>query len=213
MISSVTAFVRQVVQSHGRAPNLPDLFLRSAARRQNVIHLAIDLQRHFVGPAMQGTAWHVARNIAPAFNRLGIPTWWVYYRDPSEENVPEHRRTMDHRQAQGGLIDDVTPAPHDRFIRKEENSAFAGSNIDDLLGNDGRRILLVSGFNFHFCVLETICDARENGYLTVLLRDGTNFGPGPWGLTAEKTARKITKRDGIIATSGDALAALEYVPE
>lgn len=157
---------------------LPELFNKHAADTNNFVHLAVDIQKHFCDSrTKKRIATHIGQNISPQFNKLSIPTYWIYFTDPKEQNLPVKECTIGPEDARGGLYK-VAAASGDKFIRKNRDSAFKGSDIHKQLQGDKKKVLLVTGFNYGFCVLDTVIDAREKGYDVVLFRDATNYdGP------------------------------------
>lgn len=97
----------------------------------------------------------------PPFRAAGIPVYAIY-------SSPDKKKDI----ADIGFYKFI-PAAHDVLVRKNRNSAFDGSNIEDILKKDQRKLLLACGFNLNACVQETLMDARRVGFEVCLLRDLT----------------------------------------
>jgi nicotinamidase-related amidase len=140
----------------------------------NAAHLAIDVQRKYcVKKRDISIATHIANNIAPVFNKLKIPTFWVYY-----ENKPWIPDFSLKSELEHADLYKVKPSLGDTLVRKTELSAFKGSDIDDLLKQFNT--LVVSGLYFCACVRTTILDARDKDYNVILLKDATDYSSQHW---------------------------------
>jgi nicotinamidase/pyrazinamidase len=87
-------------------------------------------------------------------------------------------------------------------LQREAYSAFEGTNLAELLQRAGVRRLLVGGLATDYCVLNTVRDARANGFEVLVLCDAimaVNVNPED-GVRAEREmqslgARAVTIRD------------------
>jgi nicotinamidase-related amidase len=70
------------------------------------------------------------------------------------------------------LVDELVVSEGDYFIRKEYNSAFWKTELDDLLKKRNIEFLVLCGFAAEYCVLFTYNGAVERGYNAVLLQKG-----------------------------------------
>lgn len=159
-------------------------------------HVAIDVQKKFLSASyeadLRDIASHITTNIAPAFNALGIPTYWIWMGQ-------RQRRTPDFYGAQ--------PANTDFIVKKSTVSAFDSGRFSRLLKDNNHDILIVSGFYTGACVDDTLRDARRQGYRAVLMTDAT----GRW-LFPDKPEFDLEAchRAGVImAPSAQVLTALK----
>lgn len=146
--------------------------------------LLIDVQKEFCDPkGRRGTAetreiCERIQRLTPAFRNAGVPAYSVYM-----AFIPVLNRA-------GYYL--YRPEKDDVQIRKSTDSAFASSKIDRILKADGRRHLLVCGFNLNACVYKTVVDACNAGYRVVILEDLTgNDRLNPHGDMIRKTLEKI----------------------
>lgn len=68
---------------------------------------------------------------------------------------------------QGGSVSvtaEVQPNPGEEVVIKSLPNAFAGTNLDELIRNTGRRQLVIVGFATHMCVSSTARSALDHGY-------------------------------------------------
>lgn len=128
--------------------------------------LVIDVQKEFCDPRgergleITDTISKRIRSIIPAFKKANIKVYSVYFsfRDQKRHEIDFFRYRPDHR---------------DTLIRKDADSAFKGSNIDEVLKKDGKRTLLVCGFNLRACVQRTVNSAKAAGYEVIVMNDLT----------------------------------------
>ncbi len=137
------------------------------AGNQKIALVIIDVQRDFCDPTSFGSrrgnaetkqvATRIAE-LAPEFRKAGIPVYAVYFGifDKKSEDIDFYQ---------------FKPAPEDKIVRKNANSAFKHGGLKPALEQDGRTLLLTCGFNLNACVYKTVLDARERGYAVTLLRD------------------------------------------
>jgi nicotinamidase-related amidase len=140
---------------------LGDIFNSNAFDIRRCAHVAVDVQREYCEEYVQ-EADRIG-TFAAALNNMGIHTYWVYYKQKDKSPMEAH----------GGLYR-VQPAANDRIIGKEAMSAFAGSNIDEILKADGMQMLLVTGFYSYACASTAAVDGSRKGYDVVFLTDCTN---------------------------------------
>lgn len=182
---------------------LSALFNEESMNTDSFVHLAIDVQNEFCIHRYNDIAQKIGEDIAPSFNEHGIPTYWVYYRHWQERYKDEKDCVIGPDRAYGGMHSSVKPAANDMFIGKNRDSAFLGSHIEDILKENGKTNLIVTGFNYHACVYDTVMDAHAQGHKIVLLEDATNHSG------TESYYHKVMKNHGIIeAPSGDILSRL-----
>lgn len=128
--------------------------------------LLIDVQKEFCDPKKsrgnqqtEQVTTHIA-DVLPAFRKAGVKTYAIYFSQKAKRP---------------SKIDfyKFTPEAGDTIIRKDSDSAFWGSNIDDVLKKDGKKTLLTAGFNLNACVYRTVMDARREGYDVCVITDMT----------------------------------------
>jgi nicotinamidase-related amidase len=98
------------------------------------------------------------KSIVPEFRKAGIPVYAIYFGDEEKK---------------ASQIDfyEFAPHPDDVLVAKNDDSAFQGSNIREILKNDKRKLLLTCGFNLNACVKSTVMDALDEGFDVCLLKD------------------------------------------
>lgn len=163
--------------------------------------LVIDVQKTFCDPKENlGNAETVAvskriQSIVPEFRKAGIPVYAVYVsfepKDISEVDFYE-----------------FTPHPTDVPVRKVDTSAFRGSNIQEILQKDKRKLLLTCGFNLNACVRQTVEDAAQAGFEVCVLRDLTGNNKGCDGNNAEIHVKCMKAKGISFAKSAEALELL-----
>lgn len=67
------------------------------------------------------------------------------------------------------IIDAYTPIEGEAIVPKTLPSSFAGTNLQELIDQTGRKKLIVMGFMTHMCVSTTVRAAIEHGYFTTLV--------------------------------------------
>ena len=168
--------------------------------------LVIDVQKEFCDPAQdrgnkqtESVSRHI-QSLVPEFRKAGVPVYAVYFDD-------------DKRKKDASEIDfyEFHPDPDDTLVAKDRNSAFKGSDIKSILRRDGRKGLLVCGFNLNVCVKETVLDARRYGFDVTLLEDMTGNDSeckdNPVYALTEMRDKCVT-----ITTSADALEKITQYP-
>ena len=178
---------REKLKAEGWPSTLSELFERTGISFDHYVRMTIDVQQDFiVNPRMEDIVVHMRDNIAPAFNRIGLPTYWIYWPVAGTPHAwtREDLIRRDYREGAQAIYE-LWPALIDKVLPKHHSSAFKhglGQNIDGptltdlVLYEDEVELLLVDGFFYDECVKRTIVDATERGYLVALLEDGTD-GP------------------------------------
>lgn len=130
--------------------------------------LVIDVQKEFCDPNRPRGNEETEvvskriKSLIPEFRNAGVPVYAIYFdRDKRKKEISE--------------IDfyEFEPHPDDMLVAKNDDSAFRGSDIKALLEKDGKKNLLMCGFNTSACVMSTVLDARRAGFDVTLLRDLT----------------------------------------
>lgn len=135
-------------------------------RVDDVALLLIDVQKGFADPnGARGTdstdmiAQRIA-SIIPEFRRAGIP---IYVVAMKEEKVT-HPSVADFYR--------FTPdSTRDVMLTKTTDSPFASGKTAARLKQDGRKLLLVAGFNASACLRDAVEDALRAGYDVCILSD------------------------------------------
>lgn len=168
----------------------------------DVALLVIDVQKEFCkrkwfsgrGTAETEEVSKRIQSIVPEFRKAGIPVYVIYFSETEKENAAD----VDFYQ--------FMPHPDDVLVAKNDDSAFQGSNIKEILQRDKRKTLLTCGFNLNACVKSTVLDARAEGFNVCVLRDLTgndneNDCSPPESHLAEmcNSGVKIEKSDTVLA--------------
>lgn len=95
------------------------------------------------------------QNLVGEFRKAAIPVYACW--DSRSTNIP--------------AFHEFTPTEDDKLIKKSSDSAFEGSDINDVLNADGRKMLLICGFNATACAYETARDGQRAGYNVCFLTD------------------------------------------
>lgn len=69
----------------------------------------------------------------------------------------------------GAILAELTPTANETVVTKRLPNAFAGTELHPLLGELGRRDLIVCGFMSHMCVSSTVRVAKDLGYRCTLV--------------------------------------------
>ena len=150
--------------------------LAAAARRAGalVVWIKADYDRAYLSPPIH--ARQVARGIERAYCVSG--TWGAaFYR--------------------------VSPEGGDLVIEKHRHSAFAGTELDQILRDRGIRTVAVAGVQTHVCVESTLRDASARGYYVVVARDCV----GSYDRDLhDKTLRCVEMHFGEVVGSADLIA-------
>jgi len=112
--------------------------------------------------------------------------------------------------------DEVQPLPGERVIEKSTNSAFIGTNLEQLLRNAGIDSVVITGVITNNSVEATARMAGNLGFATYVVADATaTFGrrdyDGRWRTSAEVHAMSLANLDGEYArviTAGELLVRL-----
>ncbi len=146
-----------------------------------VAFLAIDCQRVFTSLAAQGskaTALLSAKldEAVPIFRRENIPLFTIYSRASDPRNA--------------GLLE---PVKDGIPVAKSHESAFAGSNIDQLLCRARVNTVIAGGVHTTTCVLNTVLGGLSRGYKVIVASDLTAEGDRGRNLCLEEIRRREEK--------------------
>ena len=133
--------------------------------------------------------------LVPEFRKANIPVYLIHCSKMGVEKADE----IDFYKVQ--------PEASDTLVRKSTRSAFASSNIDEILKRNSQTKLLVCGVYLDQCVEATIRDARNKKYDIALLEDmAENFKRSR--LSKENTLQNMKDNGVLITRSKDILAAI-----
>jgi nicotinamidase-related amidase len=106
---------------------------------------------------------------------------------------------------------EVAPRPGEPIIVKHLPGAFDGTNLDEVLADEGARTLVIGGFMTHMCCDTTAREAQARGFDVVFLMDGTATRDltGPTGTTIPHAVVHETT----LAAQADGFSTLTSVTE
>ena len=97
----------------------------------------------------------------------------------------------------------MSPEDGDLVIEKHRHSAFAGTELDQVLRDRGVRTVAVAGVQTHVCVESTLRDASARGYYVVVASDCV----GSYDRDLhDKTLRCVEAHFGEVVASADLIA-------
>ena len=97
----------------------------------------------------------------------------------------------------------IEPLPGERIVKKHRYSAFAGTELGEVLQEKGIKSLILTGVTTNVCVESTARDAFMRDYYVVFLKDCTATYNRE---IHESTLRNIDRHFGVVAGSGDVVA-------
>ncbi len=203
MFDSLKSLAQRFKKTHAffSQENLENLILKYD---QHVALLVIDVQKEFCDPAGRrgnGETEEISgriQSIVPAFRKAGVPVYAVYFSRNGEKNPQE----IDFYKFQ--------PAPEDKLVAKNTDSAFHSGKLKDILAADKPKLLLACGFNQIACVLDTVLSARQLGYDICLMEDLTGNDKGclidkRW---ASSSRKEMLRKGAVMTTSAEVLKHL-----
>lgn len=186
--------------------------------------LAIDVQNDFCAPGGHteaGLGRDVAdcqavvepiERLAAAARRAGVPVVWIKADyDRAFLSPPIHARQVARGIEKAYCVSGtwgaefyrVSPEDGDLVIEKHRHSAFAGTELDQVLRDRGVRTLAVAGVQTHVCVESTLRDASARGYYVVVPSDCV----GSYDRDLhDKTLRCVEAHFGEVVASADLIA-------
>lgn len=141
------------------------LFNEKALTIANCVHLAIDVQYDFIsGKQTIAAADNIVEHIAPSFNKMNIPTCWIYFDTCGSPVKAGHAPLYKVRRILDG----------DWLMPKQTCSAFYETDLRKTLEATDKKLLFITGFTRMICVKDTIRDGITSKFNIVLVEDGTN---------------------------------------
>jgi nicotinamidase-related amidase len=171
------------------AEHLTPLFRKHAGA---IAHAAVDLQKRWLQKnGSTKIADYIVNDFAKALADFAIRTYWIYKVEPGE-TWPD---------SNGGPFKVEIPE-HDRTLIKPFYSAFRETDFDAMLEKNGTKVLILTGFKYLYCLLETARDALNRGYQVVIPIDCTDYA---W---EDRATRELFQMGAILTTSRDLLDSL-----
>ncbi|HYM03303.1 MAG TPA: cysteine hydrolase family protein [Stellaceae bacterium] len=180
------------------------------ARLSDACLVLIDLQNEYLaGPIAvpnAGAAIAGAARLLARARELGAPVIHVAHRGrPGGMFDREARR--------GQIVDALAPRPGEPVVEKTLPNAFAGTELQQILGASGRKNIIIVGLMTHMCVSSTARAALDLGFRTTI--DATacatrDLPDGRGGVIAADTVHEValaelSDRFAIIAGNSDEL--------
>lgn len=195
--------------------------LTEAFNRQNAVHLVIDLQDFYCDPKHafnKGRQYEErahralrAANDTAAFirkNRQSLGHIWAAHDCASSYGYPPFYASI-HMQdlARQSFHKKLPVNDNDPVICKQKFSAFAGTNLHELLQDNRIGSLLLSGAFLEVCVYHTAVDAAANGYNIYVIDD--LVVPSSSAPDAHRTSlEKLLKDTGATAVSSSCVSQI-----
>lgn len=105
------------------------------------------------------------KTLTPIFREAGLPVYTAYYGAKYRPQQGTHRPYE--VDFYGYKYD-----PADTLIHKEDNSAFNGTDLKQILEKKKHQNILVLGFNTSACVTDTVIDGQKLGFQCWVMTDG-----------------------------------------
>lgn len=184
--------------------SLQDIFDKGAVALEGffwpgkAVHVAVDWQRMYCDPAFADdpqNAQRRAERVTPVqddMNRMVadlrgvLPTIWVYHAIPhyptplqslilKSLSADDAARKLQEFQQQAHELTGAVDFGRDTLLAKQNRSAFAGTELDQMLKQVKIDTLLVSGLyrSLRECVGKTVEDAQALGYNVFVVEDLT----------------------------------------
>lgn len=135
--------------------------------------LLIDLQKGFDNEAYWGgnrnnrNAEANCKLLLDKWRALGLPIYHIRHSSTNPDS-PLHNS-----KSGFGYIKGLEPKNKEIEIIKSVNSAFIGTDLDELLKSNGISSLVIAGLTTNHCVSTTVRMAGNLGYKTILVSDAT----------------------------------------
>jgi nicotinamidase-related amidase len=116
---------------------------------------------------------------------------------------------FDRAQSRGEFVDELKPAEGEQIVEKTFANAFAGTNLEKLIGGAGASVVF-AGFMTHNCVSSTVRAGIEHGYAMGVAADACATRDLP---LAGRVVPAAELHEAELAGLGDAHAAIRTVAE
>jgi nicotinamidase-related amidase len=116
---------------------------------------------------------------------------------------------FDRAQNRGDFIEELKPANDEPVVEKTFASAFAGTELERLIGGAGSPVVF-AGFMTHNCLSSTVRSGIERGYVMTVAADACATRDLP---LAGRVVPAAELHDAELAGLGDAHAAIRTVAE
>ncbi|MCC2113011.1 MAG: cysteine hydrolase [Hyphomicrobiales bacterium] len=150
----------------------------SPARLADAVLVLIDMQNEYLeGPvAVTGATAAVgkAQDLLAKARKAGTPIIHVAHK--GQPGGP-----FDRSAQRGEIIAELAPVAGESVIEKLLPNAFAGTELSALLGETGRKELILVGFMTHMCVSSTARSALDHGYRVTIDAEATGTRDLPDG--------------------------------
>ena len=153
-------------------------------------------QEYFGGNRNNPQAEENARILLDYFRQQSLPV--IHTRHNSVfENSP-----LRAGQSGNDFIETLVPQANETVIDKSVNSAFIGTNLDEILKKGGIRKLFIGGLVTNHCVSTTARMAANMGYEIVVVADAT-AGFDQIGFTGEKFTGELVHQVSLASLNGE----------
>lgn len=140
---------------------------------QNTALLLVDIQKGFDDESRWGgnrnnkDAEQKCGKILDKWRALGLPVFHIIHssQDPNSKLHKSHPGFE--------IQDNVKPLTHEPVIIKEVNSAFIGTNLEQILKRQNLNSLVIVGLTTNHCISTTTRMAGNLGFKTILISDAT----------------------------------------
>lgn len=153
-------------------------------------------QEYFGGNRNNPQAEENARILLDYFRQQSLPV--IHTRHNSVfENSP-----LRAGQSGNDFIETLVPQANETVIDKSVNSAFIGTNLDEILKKGGIRKLFIGGLVTNHCVSTTARMAANMGYEIVVVADAT-AAFDQIGFTGEKFTGELVHQVSLASLNGE----------
>ncbi len=140
---------------------------------QNTALLLVDIQKgfddesHWGGNRNNKDAEQKCSKILKKWRALGLPVFHIIHssQDPNSKLHKSHPGFE--------IQDNVKPLTNEPVIIKEVNSAFIGTNLEQILKRQNLNSLVIVGLTTNHCISTTTRMAGNLGFDTILISDAT----------------------------------------
>jgi len=152
---------------------------------------------------------HIAHRLNPDLVELGPVSIYNCNRFvQSWRDKPEWRDRMILRGTWGAeIIEELQPLPDEIVVEKPRYSAFAGTNLDEILRTFDIRYLIFTGVATNVCVESSIRYAYHLEYFPVLVADASAAAPPE---RHESSIANIKQCFGRVTTTEEVLKVMGY---